>query len=415
MNHQAFSSIKRSKKVLMVTMHYFPEPNFVTKDIADQFSDSGHDVTVITGFPNYPLGRFYDSVKSIWPKVEYDGKTRIIRLPLFPDRSLSKIRRFFSYLSFTFAAALVVPFVFRPSVAFIYQTPFTVGLVAILVKLLYRTKVYYISADLWPESFEAAGVTSSSPLLKILYYYSRFINRRADFLVCSTNGIAKRYIQDGISPDKVCVVPVWVDIPKNPAPDNYHKKISEKRVVYAGNLGAAQGLEVVVKAAAICYEKDPSITFHLYGIGTEYERLLMLSANMPNVFFHGRVSPEEAFEACRNALINVVHLKKSPQFQFTLPSKLAMSLAAGGVLLSGVEGEAQNLVETSKVGFTFTPENPSELSEKIFAILKMEESEIEQLSKRSVRFFDDTFSKNKLLFYYNELIESEHTQGLDCF
>jgi hypothetical protein len=203
--------MKTKHKFLLISQHYAPEPNFVTNDIAKYISNFG-SVTVVTAHPNYPFGQFYKSVRTLWPTREVEHQITIWRLPFFPDHSSSKIRRALSYLSFAVIATMFVPFVsLRPSAVFVYQSPFTVALASLWLKLIYRSKIYYICADLWPESLTAAGVGANPIIMKMLYLYSRWINRRSDFLICSTRGTQCRYISDGISRDRTAFVPVWVD------------------------------------------------------------------------------------------------------------------------------------------------------------------------------------------------------------
>ena len=128
--------------------------------------------------------------------------------------------------------------------------------------------------------------------------------------------------------------------------------------------------------------------------------------------FHGRVSPEEAFEAAKKATAVLIHLNSSPSFRMTLPSKLASAFAAGGIVFAGVEGEAEEWVRQSGAGFTFSPGNASQLVGLIKMIFQITETEYEQLTLRALDFYKVNYEKNRLLKFYEELLATNRTDGL---
>lgn len=400
-------------KILIISMHYRPEPNFITVDIAEELVRIGFDVKVITAHPNYPFGHFYDSVKSIWPSVSIENQVAVWRLPFFPDHSRSVIKRVLSYISFAIIAAILGPFLVRsPDIVLVYQTPFTTALTSLWYKFFRRSKLYYICCDLWPESFSASGVVHSSIINRIAYRYSRFINEQGDFLMCSTVGMTQRYLRDGIGSDRLAFVPAWTDgIPEEPALDVVLKK-NAKSIVYAGNIGTAQGLDVLLEAAEICFDAGIEFEFKIYGTGTEFERLSRQAMTLPNVKFHGRVSPEEAFEAMAAATAVLVHLNDTPLFRLTLPSKLAGAFASGGIVIAGLMGEGADIVNSSQCGLVFKPGNAEELVEALRSVFQMEVKEYSDLCQKSLRFYKSHFMKSQLIKYYVELIETGYTKGM---
>jgi glycosyltransferase involved in cell wall biosynthesis len=397
-------------RILLITAHYQPEPNFVTADLAQSLAQSGDIVTVITAHPNYPYGRFYPSVKSIWQKQSFENGVRIWRLPFFPDHSMSKVRRALSFLSFAFIAAVWAPFVSpRPRIVIVYQTPFTTALAALWYKWVMRSKVVFVSCDLWPESFSATGVVSSGLVMRMAYSYSRWINRQADLIVCSTNGMVSRYKSDGIPEHKLKFAPAWTDgLPKlgeSILIDSIAKQNS-KRVVYAGNLGTAQGLAVFVEAARICAVTAPEISFHIYGTGTDHRVLEDRAAGLTNITFHGRVLPEAAFRAMQEAMAVLVHLVDTPLFRMTLPSKLGSAFAAGGIVLAGLKGEGETVVNDSRAGFTFEPESAEQLVDAILHTKNMPPHEYALRVQKGIEFYERNFEKSRLCDQYCEWIKA---------
>jgi colanic acid biosynthesis glycosyl transferase WcaI len=393
----------------MITAHYQPEPNFITADLARALAQRGHDITVLTAHPNYPLGRFYGSVGSLWPRHTIEDGVKVWRLPFFPDHSLSKIKRALSYLSFALIAALWAPFVCRsPQVVIVYQTPFTTALAALWHKWVRRSKVLFVCCDLWPESFGATGVVDSGLVMNSAYAYSRWINTQADLIVCSTNGMVSRYHRDGIAAERLRFAPAWTDgLPKTeqrilPASAAKH---GSHRVVYAGNLGAAQGLSVVIHAAEICISEAPQIHFDIYGTGTDHQTLQRQSSGLANVTFHGRISPEAAFQATQKAMAILVHLVDTPLFRMTLPSKLGAAFAAGGIVLAGLMGEGAQVTEDSDSGLTFEPGSARQLVDAILRVQQMSPQEYERRVTSSLEFYERNFEKTKLCGKYCEWIE----------
>ncbi len=397
-------------RVLMITAHYQPEPNFVTADLARSLAQSGHEITVITAHPNYPYGHFYPSVNSIWPKQTLENGVRIWRLPFFPDHSLSKAKRGLAYLSFAAIAALWAPFVCRsPSVVIVYQTPFTTALAALWHKWFHRSKLLFVCCDLWPESFSATGVVEQGFIMRVAYAYSRWINRRADLIVCSTNGMVSRYRTDGIKAEKLRFAPAWTDgLPKSgeEAVLDPKAKQGSHRVVYAGNLGTAQGLAVLVEAARICAVGAPEISFHIYGTGTDHRNVEDRAAGLKNITFHGRVSPEAAFRAMQEAMAVLVHLVDTPLFRMTLPSKLGSAFAAGGIVLAGLKGEGETVVNDSQAGFTFEPESAEQLVDEIALTKNMTAHEYALRVQKGIEFYERNFEKSKLCDQYCEWIKT---------
>lgn len=397
----------KSTRVLIVSLHYRPEPNFVVSDIAERLQREGYDVTVVTTFPNYPLGRFYDGVDSIWPKSELVNGVRVIRVPSLPNRSLSIVKRGLSYLFFTLMAALVAPFIcFRPRMVIVYQTPFFTALAALFFKAIYQSKLIYIYADLWPESLVAAKIGAKQWFLKILYWYSAWINRFCDALVSSTPGMTARYLKDGVAPEKISYIPVWVDascgalsMPEVPLQEQ------GIRIVYAGNFGPAQGLESVIEAAALLQKRGSKVEFVFYGSGPSEQALKgrVEERALSNVKFCGRVSSDEVRRVCARATAQLVHLVDSPQFLFTIPSKLLFSLAVGRPILGGLAGDAARILEESSAGIVFPPSDPEALADAVLRLEEMTAAECVEMGEKGRRYFAEHYHPEVLLRRYLEI------------
>ena len=395
----------KQRHLLILTQVYRPEPNFITADVADRLA-ADMRVTVITGHPNYPYGSFYPGTR--WWRItrSVEGKVTVWRLPFYPNYSLSLIRRAASYLSFALAAAVTAPFVARrPDVVWVYHGPFTTGLAALWYRFVVRARVVFTCADLWPESFVAAGVAREGRLIRLLFAYSRAMNRIADLLVGCTRGTLARSRRDGIPGERLAYVPVWVDgIDTEPLADG--SAPHGRNIVYAGNLGPSQKLDILIRAAALFDRERLNVTVDIYGSGAseaEYRRLAA-SLGTANVVFHGRVSPERAFEASATAFAQFIALEASPLFAMTVPSKLYAAFAAGTPILCGLTGEACEVALESGGAWQFEVDDPASLVAAVKRLLALSIEERNRVRQRLRDHYQARFARQVLLEQYSQLL-----------
>jgi glycosyltransferase involved in cell wall biosynthesis len=397
-------------RILVLSQHYRPEPNFIAADVAEALAQHA-DVMVVTAHPNYPTGRFYPGTRYWRPTKTLENGVTVWRVPFLPDHSTSKLRRMVSYLSFALAAALVAPFVApRPTLVWVYQGPFTTMLAALWYRFVRRVPIVLTCADLWPESFTAAGVAHPGVIVSLALRYRRVMNRLATLIICSTRGTYERFAAEGIPRERLRFVPVWVDgIPAEEEllPDRAAEG-SDPVVVYAGNLGPAQQLETVLHGAALLEREGAGVCFELYGAGADEERLRSLAAELGlrSVRFRGRVSPEQAFEASSRAFAQIVSLRRDPLFAMTLPSKLFGCFAAGAPVLYGLEGEAAELVARSGGGVEFDPDEPASLAGAIGRLMASSADERCAMRTRLRCYYREHFARDRLLEQYIEIVST---------
>lgn len=397
------------RSLLVLTQYYEPETGFITKDVATRLAEHGR-VVVITAVPNFPQGRVFDGWKSWRPQKRIeDGGVEVWRVPIVADHSRSKFRRMLSYLSFTVSAALLAPLVIRrPSSVWVYHTPFTTAIAALWFRLI-GSRVVYTVADLWPESMLAAGLLRPGLVERILHGYSRLINRAAHLIVCSTLGTLERFASDGTSRAALRYVPVWLggiaeSHQRSPAP-------VPPCVVYAGNIGPLQGLDVVVRAAALLEGRGTPIKIILYGSGSEVEPLKQLATNLrvTTVAFAGRVTPAQAFALSAEATAQIVCLRSTPLLDRTLPSKLAFALAAGSPILAGLHGEAAAVATASGGALLFDSDQPEDLAETMLFATTLTADDRHQRALALRGYYHENFARETLLEMYVGMLYPELT------
>jgi colanic acid biosynthesis glycosyl transferase WcaI len=277
-----------------------------------------------------------------------------------------------------------------------------------------RARVVFTAADLWPESFAATGVVGNGLVMRIAAWYSRLINRVAHDVICVTRGIAARYAADGISSERLPVVRVWVDgCPAEAAPRSPSPGI--RRIVYAGNLGAAQPIDTIIRAAALLERDGCAVHFDIYGTGVDAGRLRDLSASLGlrSVTLHGAVSPDEAFAASSTATGQIVTLRPSPLFRMTVPSKLYFCAGAATPIVYALEGEAHDMLTEIGGGIAFEAVSPESLRDAIQRLLALDESAWHRMSTALAARYNLEFRKSVLLERYRILLLGEPaTRGL---
>ena len=194
-------------RLAYVTQWFEPEPNII-KGLAfvRALQAAGHDVTVITGFPNYPAGRLYPGYRLRPIQHETIEDVQIVRLPLYPSHDGSSVRRSLNYLSF-FISAFVYLLLRRPKfdLAYVYHPPITVGLAAALARIAYVLDVQ----DLWPDTIAATGMSGASKLVGPLGAACRYVYRRASGIVAQSEGIRRALVERGVPDEKVSLIYNW--------------------------------------------------------------------------------------------------------------------------------------------------------------------------------------------------------------
>lgn len=410
---QAYKSKSKVMKLLFLTQHYYPEPNMITRDLAVHLSSRNHQVVVITAHPNYPLGHFYSSVTSILPKKTTEDGVVVWRLPFIPDHSLSKFRRFLSYTSFGVVATIFAPFVmFRPHCVLVYQTPFTTAIAGLWHRFIMRSKTVFIISDMWPESFIAAGVLREGFLYKLMQQYVQLISKTSDSIICTTRGMLDAYRRRGIPDNRLGLSYLWVsgarlfeEKRKSEQPVKACRR--SRRFIYAGNIGPAQDLLSVIKAAELLEKKGIEFTLDIYGTGTEavelesYVELNRLTC----VRFNGQIEPEQLVSELEDCCGQIVHLVSSPLFHNTIPSKLIFAFASGVPSIVALDGEGGELARESGGMVVTTASDISALSSAMDYLLNLREEHWLDLRARCLDFYAKNFEIDRSLNVISEIIE----------
>jgi len=387
-------------RILILTQWFEPEPTFKGLAFAKELARRGHEVQVLTGFPNYPGGRIYEGYRiRLLQREEIDG-IPILRVPLYPSHSRSRLGRTANYVSFALSAAIVgSAAVSRPDVIYAYHPPATIAFPALVLRWAYRARLVYDIQDLWPDSIAATGMLNGGAVLQMLSAWCRFVYAHSDHIAVLSPGFKRVLIDRGVPAEKISVIYNWCDESQlcgssSTSPGQLDSWSNKFLVIFAGTMGAAQSLDTVLEAAYLMKSSRPNVQFLFIGGGIDADRLASRAAalELSNVCFLPRVQPGEIGPVLSRADALLVHLKNDPLFHVTIPSKTQAYMAAGRPILMAVPGDAADVVREANCGVTCEPENPSSLAEAIVRLEAMSAEERRVLGENGRRFYESVFA-----------------------
>ena len=381
-------------KVLVVCQYYKPEP-FRISDICEALAGEGHEVTVVTGTPNYPEGVIYPGYENGAHADEVIGGVRVHRCPLIP-RKTGALYRFLNYYSFVFSADKYLRNLKEDfDVVFVNQlSPVMMAQPALRWAKRYGKKCVMYCLDLWPESLTAGGIGRNNPIYKVFFGISKGIYQRADHILVTSRGFVS-YLRDYIGTDRPCTyLPQYAEALFDRVPEcSVHE--GPYHFVFAGNVGDMQSVETIMEAAALLKD-DCRAVFDIVGDGVALARCRELAKELPNVVFHGRrdVSEMERFYTMADAMI--VSLKDDPVMASTLPGKVQSYMAAGRTVVGSIGGETAALIPEADCGVCAPPQNAPALAEKIRELLDSPEDFV-RYGQNAKQYYQTTFRKEAFM------------------
>jgi glycosyltransferase involved in cell wall biosynthesis len=382
-------------RILFLSQWFQPEPLFKGLPFAKALTERGHQVEVLTGFPNYPGGKIYPGYRVRLYQCEIMDGIRVNRVALYPSHDKSALRRVANYLSFAFSTFFIGSwFVGRPDIIYVCNLV-TLAPVAFLIRFLFGSKVVIDVLDIWPESVASSTMLNNKVALRVLDNVCKWVYRKADKLIAPSPGIKRALINKGVPPEKIEVIYHWCDeskIQKNvPASDLVKDlEFSDKFVVlFAGTMGIVQGLDTLLDCAKICREKLPKVKFLFIGGGVDRTRLEQRKKEMglDNVTFLAPRPMESMGEIFAIADALIVHLKDEPLFRITVPSKTHAYLYVGKPIIMAVMGDAEDLVRKAQAGIVCESENPKRMAESIETLCSMSSEERNLMGRSGSEYY----------------------------
>jgi glycosyltransferase involved in cell wall biosynthesis len=392
-------------KILIISQYFWPE-NFKINDLALGLKERGNEVTILTGKPNYPDGKFYPGYNFINRKVEYYQGIKVIRSPLIRRGNCSGVRLFINYISFAIFASFAA--VFRLSktadAIFVYEpSPITVGIPALVYKYFSRAPIYFWIQDLWPESLIAAGDVKSKLILKLTDRLVRLIYRKSEVIFISSKSFKHSITEKGVDSEKIYYLPNWAEDIYN-EPVDRDKDIAGLlpskgfKIMFAGNIGESQDFESIVNAAEKTSGYD-DIHWIIVGDGRKkswIEQEIRLK-KMNNIHLIGRHPMRMMPSFFREADVMLVSLKDEPIFSLTVPAKIQTYLACGKPILAMINGEGADVIRESKSGYAVNAGDFNALADRVIEMYNMPKTNLDIMAKASKEFYLNNFNSKDLI------------------
>lgn len=390
----------------MISQYFWPE-EFRINELAAMMAGRGHQITVLTGIPNYPGGKFFPGYGFTRKKVQNYKGIKVVRVPLIPRGKGGHIRLALNYFSFAFIASLLGPIKCRNmyDVIFVYEpSPITVGLPAIIMKKLKSAPIMFWVQDLWPESLSATGVVHSRTIMKAVEMLVRFIYSHCDRILVQSKSFIDAIVQTGVDRSKIEYFPNSAEAIFDAAAERSaamgHVEFPEGfRVMFAGNIGAAQDFKTILRAAELLKDQR-GIHWMIVGDGRMLpwvREQLKIRELDKTVHLLGRhpLAAMPAFYARADAML--VTLKRDPIFALTIPAKVQSYLACSRPIIAALDGEGSRVVEEAGAGLTCPAEDPESLAKTVLKVSNMSADDREKMALRGRVYFENNFESCMLL------------------
>lgn len=388
-------------KILVVCQYYYPEP-FRIKDICETLVQRGHQVTVLTGLPNYPEGHVLDDYRCGRKRNEILNGVKVIRT-FEIGRGNSSSKLFLNYLSFFISASFKALLMKEKyDIVFVNQlSPVMMCIPAMVYKKKHNINMLIYCLDLWPDSLAARGVSESSIIYKVFLRISRWIYKSANSILVTSN-MFKDYFLNTLG------LPITnIEYLQQYAEDIFSMCVGSKEgeikdsnegfiFVFAGNIGEMQSVETIIKAANEVHAHS-NITFHIVGDGTKLEECKQLadSFDLSNIVFYGRRPVEEMpyFYSMADAML--ITLKNNKALSYTLPGKIQSYMAAGRSIIGAINGETSFVIKDADCGLCCNAEDYMGLAKLILQFCDSDRKE--QMALNSRTYYINNYSKERFI------------------
>ena len=394
-------------KILILTQYFPPEtgaPQNRLFELALKMKDLGAEVSILTGFPNYPKYKVFEDYKGRWYQHEVLAELSVHRSYIFAAPGKSMAKRLLNYASFTLSALWAGLFkIEKPDLIICESPPLFLGWTAVWLKRFHGARLVFNVSDLWPESAQKLGLVKNKQLLRLSTWLEEWIYQNADLISGQTQGIVANIQQR--CPEKPLY---WL---KNGVDTiefsgritgrnwRHENEFSEQDLIFyfGGLIGYAQGLDCILLAAQHLQDL-PNVKFVILGEGPEKERLRQLKTQLKleNVHFYPGVTKSEMADVIQSIDVGIVPLKKLDLFLGAIPSKIFEILCLKKPLLLGIEGEAKTLfIEEGKAGWAFEPEDHLALAQQVRKIVASPKILVEK-GENGYRYVREHFDRNNI-------------------
>lgn len=391
------------KHILLITQYFYPE-QFRINDICSEWIKRGYKVTVVTGIPNYPKGHFFDGYGVFKKRKETYNGINIIRIPVVPRGNDNLVMLALNYISF-----VVSGFFWKlinnidADLIFNYTTsPIFQALPAIWYAKKKKLPCYVYILDMWPQSLDAVTNVKSKFITGFIQKICDYVYKNSNKIFVSSQGFIEPIVKRNISREKVIFLPQYAEDFYRPL-SSQNVKINEIpnddkfNIIFAGNIGYAQGLDILPDVAQLIKQNNNNIRICMVGNGRYKETLLktIKENKVEEVFcFVDSQPPERIPEFMSYCDAALVILQKNELFAMTIPAKLQSCMACGIPIVLSVDGESQEIVKESGCGLYCNAADSYKLYSMMVKMSLMSKEEIGKMRENGLEYFKDNYKKD---------------------
>ena len=395
------------KHILLISQYFYPE-TFRVNDIAVEWVKRGYKVTVLTGIPNYPMGKFFDGYDRKHRRRETWNGVEIIRIPLIargnnPNKLLNAIGMAANYLSFIASGRRWVKKnnIHADLVFTVEVSPMTQALIGVWYGKRYHVPTYLYVQDLWPENVETVTNIHNRVIILLINKMVDKIYRETNQIFTTSPSFVEAIVNRPVPVDrnKVHYWPQYAEEFYRPLPTQVVEGIDKNdksfKIAFTGNIGTAQGLDILPKAAALL--KDVNVKFIIVGDGRyqmEFERRINEKGVRDKFIMIPRVPAERVPEILSACDAGFISFNKTSLWEMTIPAKLQSYMACGKAIIASASGETKRVICEAGCGVCTTIGDANDLVRGIKQLMKVDSVE---LGKRARIYFENHFSKKKLM------------------
>ena len=397
---------KNSKKHILVISQFFYPEQFRINDMCCEWIKRGYKVTVLTGIPNYPQGKYYEGYGLCRKRKERWNGIDIIRIPEIP-RGKSTIGLIMNYLSFPVSGFFWKIFSkIKADYVFMFETsPMTQCVIGVWYAKKHKVPLYLYAQDLWPENVEVVTGIKSPIIIKPIQKMVDYIYKNCDEIFVTSPSFVKAVCERKVKvpQEKVHYWPQYAEefyvpmekvcVPEIPEDDTF-------KVMFTGNVGYAQGLDVLPKTAELLKEAGKKVLFCIVGEGRYLEEFKneIQKMNVSEMFCMISRQPAtripELLAASDAAFLSFMVTKL---FEMTIPAKLQSYMACGIPVIAAASGESKRVIEEAKCGVCSPSGDANALAESITYMMQLTKEEKQMMGKNAREYFERNFEKQKLM------------------
>lgn len=411
-------------RILFLSDNFPPETNAPatrTYEHTKHWVQAGHQVTVVTGVPNFPKGRVFEGYKNRLFQREWIDGIEVVRVWTYVTANEGFLKRTLDYISFMVSAVVAAIFLPKPDVIVATSPQFFTAVAGHLLARLRRRPFVFELRDLWPDSIVAVGAMQDSWLIRLLHRWEYYLYKSAARIVTVTHSFKTVLSGNGVPPDRIAVVTNGVELQEflpRERPERLASYLGVKGkfiAAYVGTLGMAHGLRSVLRAAELLRDRQ-DIAFVLVGTGAA-ERALVEEAmhrGLNNVQFVGAVDRQEVKEYWRLADVALVLLRDTPLFSHVIPSKMFEAMGTARPIILGVRGESEAMLEDAGAGIAIPPEDGKALAQAVQALTDDAERRI-AMGWAGRRFVETEYDRRRLARTMLDVLEEVGATGSGHF